>query len=102
MKNDKKVVSINKWKQESFEKGLTGSFDFYFKTLNFHDLINEAQIILGRLRDFPLDKEVALESKSLINEINTRIKYNPTAQDSNYIEIEEAVEQRLKEFHLER
>ncbi len=86
-----KVIEKADWKKLKEEKSLRD----YFEVLNFSDLINEAHVILDKLKKYPLDQEVASESKALIKEISHRI--NATDQEKFSLN---ALEDKLsKKFH---
>lgn len=89
------VVSREQWNKQVEKRKEEKSNQDYFNVLNFHDLINEAHVILDKLKKYPLDQQVAGESKALIKEISNRID----ATDQQKYSLNALEDSLSKKFH---
>jgi hypothetical protein len=88
-------VSREDWNKQVEKRKEEKSLLNYFEVLNFSDLINEAHNILDKLKKYPLDHQVANESKALIREISNRINAN----DQQKFSLNSLEDSLNKKFH---
>ncbi len=88
-------MSRAEWTKQIERRKDEKSLGNYFEVLNFSDLINEAHNILDKLKKFPLDQQVANESKALIREISNRINAN----DQQKFSLNSLEDSLNKKFH---
>ena len=88
-------MSREEWNKQVEKRKEEKSLGNYFEVLNFSDLINEAHNILDKLKKFPLDQQVASESKALIREISNRINAN----DQQKFSLNSLEDSLNKKFH---
>lgn len=61
-----KIFNLNDYKTQVDKRS-------YYSVLSFHQLINEAQLALSKMKDEDLDQDVLFESKLLLQEFVQRL-----------------------------
>lgn len=72
---DKNVVSLKDWRKNQELETLGEDISEYLGLLSFNELVTESHETAKELKTNPLNDDLALRSKLLLDEINQRLHY---------------------------
>jgi len=89
------ILPFDQWKKTLIDLKSDQSTNEYFKILNFHDLVNEYQHILGELDRAPLNPDLTRRSKSILKEFSDRLGEHSSEHSDSLSLLRGKIEKRI-------
>ena len=78
---EENVVNLADWKAKNIISKKEESIKNYLSVLNFNELTTESNNVISELRSNPINHDLIVRSKLLLEEFNNRLDMNGTSSD---------------------